>query len=195
MPTIVFCDDSPSIENAISALKNKDYNTAKSIYSALITKVSSNASFYYGRGMANYYLNNDNNAEKDFTQAIDLDNDMTEAYLGLALVLIQKNDYQRCLTILNKALKNNSDRNNFYYLRGFVNYLQEDFQNAASDFSQVIVNDRDNADALYGRAISYYRMKNYPDATADFKELLSFNNYSEALLLEVRRLLNVINNQ
>ena len=180
-----------NISMAIDALNSADYQKAIDIYSNIISSYDQYAPTFYGRGMAYFYLDENNKAINDFNNAIKLKSDYFDAYLGLGLAALQSGQINKSIDNLTKALGiNQSDR--AYYSRGIAYYIQENYKEAVNDFSSALEVNPKNLLAYYGRGISYYQLKNYNNAKLDFDYFIMSNAEEKELKNECRRLLDVI---
>ena len=188
----IFSEKKVTIEDAHNALKFNNFDKAVELYSNLIDNYSKYAPFFYGRGMAYYYLNKNQEAESDFQKAINLDNNYFDAQLGLALVLIGEGKNKKSYDFLNKAIQINPNSSDAFYSRGLLNYVEQNFTNSVEDFSEAIKLNENNLNAIYGRAISYYQLEDFNNAKVDFEHFVSKNDSSQELKNETNRLLKLI---
>lgn len=188
--------DEISINNAVKSLEDKDFNKAIVQYDSLIKNVS-NASLYYGRGMAYYYKDQYDSAAQDFNKAILLDVKYDKAYLGLAMSYIQSGKEIEAVNILNSAINDGIITGELRYIRGLIMYMEQDYRAAILDYDFVLSDNNSVElynDALYGRAISYYKLSDYINAKADFEECLQLIK-DEVIKNECERLLIYVNKQ
>ena len=89
--------DPVTLETAAKYMKEGEYAKAIESYSALISKDSGNAIYYLGRADAYAAIGTDEDlqsAEADYKKALELDDTMADAYIGLADVYIETDNYE-----------------------------------------------------------------------------------------------------
>ena len=93
-----------TLESAAGYLRSGDYGKAIESYSGLIREDPSNAVYYLGRAQAYAASGEDKKtleaAEADYRKALELDDSMPEAYIGLARVYMQQDDMDSAAGIL-----------------------------------------------------------------------------------------------
>ncbi|MCR5794438.1 MAG: hypothetical protein K6G61_03670 [Solobacterium sp.] len=93
-----------TLETAAGYLKDGEYGKAIETYSALIREDSSNAIYYLGRAQAYAASGTDTenlqSAEADYRKVLEIDNTMTDAYVGLADVYLKMEDYESATGVL-----------------------------------------------------------------------------------------------
>jgi len=185
--------DKEEIEKAQNALRFNNFNKAIELYTGLIDTYSEYAPFFYGRGMAYYYLDNNDNAAIDFQKAISFDSNYFDAYLGLAYTLLHNGNNKKSLELIEKAIQINPKSSNAFYTKGLINYLDKKYKNSVDNFSISIKLDTSNVSAIYGRAIAYYQLKDYANAKIDFDTFITKTTGFAELKMESERLLKAIN--
>jgi tetratricopeptide (TPR) repeat protein len=185
--------DKEEIEKAQNALKFNNFTQAIELYTGLINTYSEYAPFFYGRGMAYYYLDNNNDAAIDFQKAISFDSNYFDAYLGLTYTLLHNGNNKKSLELIEKAIQINPKSSNAFYTKGLINYLDKKYKNSIEDFSIAIKLDTTNVSAIYGRAIAYYQLKDYENAKIDFDTFIMKTTEFVELKMESERLLKTIN--
>lgn len=146
---------------------------------------SAKAKEYYEKnacsGMSTTFLNSGNTkmdakdykgALEDYTAAIQLNSDSTEAYVkrGQCNVLLKK--YDNAIKDYNKALKINPDTVQYMYLRGLAYLAAENFKSAFADFSAVIKINPNHYDAYMQRGAACEGMVNFKSAAYDYSEAI-----------------------
>jgi len=189
---LILAQGEQGIDEAIFALKSKNYEKAILIYSDLIANYDSYAPAYYGRALAHYNLGENSKAHSDFENAIKLNKNYSEAYYGIGLVNLQEGKNTLAISNLTKALEINPRDDGIFYARGLAYYLNSNYNSAEKDFTSAIEKNPNNALAYYGRGITNYQMKNFDGAKLDFNYfIMKFGDFGE-LRAECERLLQVI---
>lgn len=111
-------------------------------------------------------------ALEDYTAAIQLNSDSTEAYVRRAQCHIAMKKYDKAIADYNKALKIKADTVQFIYLRGLAYIAAENFKSAFEDMTTVIRLSPNNYDAYMVRAAACEGIQNYKSAMYDYSEAI-----------------------
>ncbi len=126
-------------------------------------------------------------ALQNVDRAIQIENDLLEAYVIRSKVYVGKLDYPNAIDDVSKAIMLNPEDTAMYFLRGCFYQDFTQHANAVGDFTKVLILQPDNADALYKRAWSYEQVGNYRDAIKDYEKLVGlseFDGQAQKLLKE-----------
>ncbi len=112
-------------------------------------------------------------AIEDFTQVLQLQPNMPDAYYfrGLARDLLEDNqgalqDYSEAIRLTPAGLDSTYAYNN----RGTVYAELQEYQKAIEDYDRAVQSDPNNANAYYNRALAHSALKDSQSAIADFKK-------------------------
>lgn len=108
----------------------------------------------------------------DYTAAIQLNSDSTEAYIKRAQCHVLMKKYDKAIADYNKALKIKADTIKFLYLRGLAYNTAENYKMAFSDFTSVIKLNPNYYDAYMQRATSCEGIQNFKSAIYDYSEAI-----------------------
>jgi tetratricopeptide (TPR) repeat protein len=108
----------------------------------------------------------------DYTSAIQLNSDSTEAYIRRAEVHVMMKKYDKAITDYNKAMKINPDTVKFLYLRGQAYLASANYKMAFSDLSAVVRKDPNNYDAYMQRGAACEGLENFRSAAYDYSEAI-----------------------
>ncbi len=120
-------------------------------------------------------------AEKCYSEALCMDPENSKAYLLMGSFLKRREEYDKALADLNRAIELKGDEPIYYYERGGTFFLVRDFENAIKDFDQVFIlganygkkNTAELYEAVYTiRGASYLYLKQFDKAIEDFKQAL-----------------------
>ncbi len=111
----------------------------------------------------------------DYTQAIKLNNQNSDAYYKRANVHYDLGKYQQAIQDYTQAIQADSNNSKAYYNRGLAYSDIADIRSAIQDFAQVIQLNPNDADAYRQRALSYYQLKDYKTAIEDYTQSIRLN--------------------
>lgn len=89
------------------------------------------------------------------------------SYYGSEAEHSKKSELDKIISVLNKAVKLNTNYGNTYYTRGFTYALEYDFGHALSDFDMAIKINPYHIGAHLARAITYFYKKEYDKSCED----------------------------
>lgn len=139
-------------------------------------------SYYMGEGLGFYASGEYTRAVNSFTCILfEIDGNHVPAYMGRALVLTQRNDYDRALEDYSQAVR--LEPNNVAALnnRGIVYTLRGEYEEAIADFNQALNLDDSFLTALNNRAVVYAIQGNYEDAIADLENAISQSGIDDVI--------------
>ena len=124
--------------------------------------------------LGNQYIEQDNFdlAIEEFTQAIQLNPNYTEAYFNRGKCYGKQGSYESALKDFDKAIQLDPDYTQAYYKRGYCYYEEKNYESALKDFDKAIQLDPDYTQAYYKRGYCYYEEKNYESALKDFDKAI-----------------------
>lgn len=136
------------------------------------------ASHYFKNGSAKYQLKNYKSAVQDLNQAIELENEFSDAYYVRALCYGNLKKYDKALVDFNKVIEINPNYKDAYINRGF--YVLEktgDFEGAINDYNKFLElnGDGDNAFAYNNRGYAKYKLNDLEGAMNDIQESITTN--------------------
>jgi tetratricopeptide (TPR) repeat protein len=126
------------------------------------------------RGVAHRRLNNNEEAEKDFSLAIEKDSTNAEALARRGETYLAMNQPEKALPDLDRAISLDCKQHFALTYRGKIYLERGEIDKALTDFSRAIKQSSKNALALLGRGSIYYRLKEYPKARDDFDAIIHF---------------------
>jgi len=136
------------------------------------------ASHYFKNGSAKYQLKNYKAAVQDFNQAIELENEYSDAYYVRALCYGNLNKYDKALNDFNKVIELKPNYKDAYINRGFYVFEKTgDFEGAISDYNKFLElnGDDDNAFAFNNRGYAKYKINDLEGAMNDIQESIRIN--------------------
>jgi len=117
----------------------------------------------------------------DYTQAIRLEPNNAQAYLGRGIAYSNKGDFDRAIADNNEAIRLDPNYADAYYNRGTTYSNKNDYDRAIADYTQAIRLNPNLADAYNNRGIAYMNKNDYDRAIADYTEAIRLDpNYAYA---------------
>jgi tetratricopeptide (TPR) repeat protein len=115
-------------------------------------------------------------ARMDFTKAMEVDSNCTQAYINRSKVYWQLGDNDKALADASLLIKIKPEDPAGYLRRGFL-YRNNfgDSEKALVDFSKAIEIEPNNTDAYRSRAFTYYHLEEYENALADFNKVIEID--------------------
>jgi tetratricopeptide (TPR) repeat protein len=115
-------------------------------------------------------------ARKDYTKAMVVDSNCTEAYIKRSKVYWQLGDKDKALEDASLLIKTNPEDPEGYLRRGFL-YRNDfrDSEKALADFFKAIELDSNSINAYRSRAFTYYHLEEYEHALADYNKVIEID--------------------
>lgn len=126
-------------------------------------------------------------AVKDFTKAIKLNNKFKWPYLNRGVTKNKLRQYNKAIKDFSKLIEIDSNYQEAYLNRGVSKFFLEKYNDAIDDFNKAIDIDIEYEEAYYYKALSYYALDNYRESLHNFS-MLSKLNYD----FSVSNLINLI---
>ncbi len=125
---------------------------------------------FYVRGVAKALRQDYRGAIADYSQAIELNPQLVEAYLRRSEARYADRDYRGVLADCQEALQLNSNLAEAFYYRGRARYRLGYTQSAIQAYNQAINLDSDHAQAYYHRGLAYHDLQERSPAIEDWRE-------------------------
>ena len=136
---------------------------------SLLKTDAKNVKAIYNRGWLHERSGNLISAEKDYSQAIDLNNKLGDAYFNRGLIYIEMKKYERAVSDFTEFIKMKPrsvdafcNRGNAYFKLGKRNF-------ALRDYNAALGVDPNDAEIYFNRALVHQNKGNEPSAAADFR--------------------------
>ena len=131
----------------------------------------------FNSGLDNVRQQNYQQASIDFTDVINLNDDLVgAAYSNRCLVNLQLQQYNSAKSDCLAALKYNRDNQEAYLNLGLAYYYLEEYTKAIAQYQQVIKCDRHDYRAYFNLGLAYFALKDYQQAKSDYDLALMFSN-------------------
>lgn len=120
------------------------------------------------RGHAWGVTGNYDKAIADFTEAIRLIPEYTDAYVGRGLTWGNKKQYDKAIADFSKAIGLNPRNAAAFYGRGVAYSKKGDYDKAIADFTETVRLDPKNTNAIYQRGLAWLSKGDLQKASSDF---------------------------
>jgi tetratricopeptide (TPR) repeat protein len=159
-------------KKGIEARTSGNYTFAVDAFSKTIELNPQEASAYYNRGNAYYYLGQYQRAIEDYNEAIRLKPNYANAYINRGNVYDKLGQYQRAIEDYNEAIRLKPDDADAYNNRGISYKNLGQHQRTIEDFNQAIRLKPDYANAYNIRGAVYNSFGQYQRAIEDYNEAI-----------------------
>jgi tetratricopeptide (TPR) repeat protein len=152
---------------------------------------SRDAEYYYNRGVDRAESGKYDKAEKDFENAIDIDNTYIDPYVSRGEMYLQNGEYQNAKYDLDEAILIDPENWYAYYLRGVANMrlssskYSRTNEFAINDFSSSIAlnSSNENGKSYYYRG-KVYEFINNDNSCSDFYQACEFNTLDSCEIID-----------
>lgn len=165
-----------TIEHLIS---DEDFSEANQLINMILNHDSGFEDGYYYRGKINYESGDKENALKDFSALVSLNNQRADAYFMLGLINHESGKLNHAIIYYSDGILADSTLWDLFYMRGVANHELSNFQKAISDFSDAIGIDPDEPFTYYRRGWSKVMQEAYSEAINDFNMAIENGGDSE----------------
>jgi tetratricopeptide (TPR) repeat protein len=154
--------------------------------------------YHYNQGKRFLARDDIANAEREFNEAKSLKANFAPAYEGLALVDLERKNFESAKKNIDKSLSEDGDWVPAVVARGRMFTLQEEYEDAVDEFEDA-VDDVDDSksqfdkkevkmDAYYHMGIAYREWGKYIDAQTTFQKILEIDNTNVRASQAIREL-------
>ena len=158
-----------------TALKNDDGDPGQGSLELLVADLGrqikespNNARLYLDRGKNYFWLQQFDNAIKDFTQAISLNDGLDAAYFGRGMAYGRNKELQRGIDDLSVYIRRNPKSSVAYTKRGVRHIWNKDFERAREDLMRAVALDSKNAEAHDDLGVALAQLGKYEEAVGHF---------------------------
>lgn len=114
----------------------------------------------------------------DFSEAVRLDPQMTNAFYMRGLCRNRKGDFDGAIADFSEAIRLNPKAYGAYYSRGNAWFRKGDLDQAIADYGEVIRLNPSHADAYINRGVAWNEKEEYDKAIADYGEAIRLDPQS-----------------
>jgi tetratricopeptide (TPR) repeat protein len=135
----------------------------------------------YNRGVEYSGKGDYDQAMAQFTEAIGIDANYTNAYNNRGVAYYKKGDYDKAIADYTAAIGLAPDYSNAYYNRGNAYFAKGDMDKAIADHAEAIRSNPNHADAYNNRGVAFSGKGDYDRAIADYTQAIRINpNHAKA---------------
>lgn len=150
-------------------------------YTRILKKEKDNSDYYLGRGLAYVMTGEQDRAQKDFTQAIELDFANLAALKARAELFASKNDFPKAAADLTSYLNIDNTAGDILVRRARFRILTRNTNGAFQDYNRAIDLFPKNASYFFNRGILFFQTDDFSSAAADFSATVGLDNkFAEA---------------
>ena len=124
------------------------------------------------RGFAKQGLGNTPSAKEDFKTAIELDENLSESYIGLSNISLGENDLQTALKYADLAVEKHPRNGMALNSRGWVKFKQGKLDDAMKDFDLAIGQAPKQSIIYNNRGVCYAEQEKYQQAIGNYNQAI-----------------------
>jgi tetratricopeptide (TPR) repeat protein len=162
-------------------VRSGDLQAAEESLNAAAEAFPSSPLVFNNRGMFHQSQGRGDSAVADFTKALTLDPDFTQAYLNRGFALIQNGDPQAAIADLDLVLERQPENAAAFSLRGTARLRNGDHSGAVEDYTRAVELDSANPAARADLGFAYFFAGDYETAAAAFDQSLTLQPKNEFL--------------
>lgn len=152
-----------------SAKGEADYEFEMKRVDNLLKTDAENTNAIYNRGWLNERNGNMIEAEKDYSEAIDIDDKLEDAYFNRGLIYVEMKKFERAVSDFTQYIKMKPRSADAYCNRGNAYFKLGKRNFALRDYDAALRIDPNDADIYFNRALLQLEKGNKPSALSDFK--------------------------
>ena len=149
-----------NLEQGILLRASGNINEALELFQNLLIEDQENAEVLYQIAWCMDLLEKEKEAIPFYERAINLgmnEQDLVGAYLGLGSTYRTVGEYDKSLTLFNKALERFPDNNEFRVFRAMTNYNLKNYEEAMKELLMIIAETTSDENiSAYNKAIAFY---------------------------------------
>ena len=158
-----------------SFIYSQNYSDPFKFYDTIINNGTKVAIAYYNRGVIKNVKKDIFGARVDYTKAIELKPDFTDALINRGIIKMGQGEYDAALQDLDSAVKSRSNYSLGYYNRGEIKYNLGDLKGAIEDYNRAIGIDSIYIEAFMSRGSAKMKLGDTTGAKSDFFNALELN--------------------
>lgn len=160
-----------------------DYTGALIDFTQAINARTKEPGGHYWRGLTYYYLYKNDEAIKNYSNAIEVDDEYERAYFERGYLHLIENRYSEALIDFDRSTKLKSDDKTSWYNLGLCKYNLGDNLGAVIDYTKSLEIDPEYVVALYNRSIAKYYLGDYNSTILDSDKVIAIDpTYKNAYL-------------
>lgn len=177
--------DDYGLQYALTKLETKDFQNAKLLLSDRVETNKGDHDAYNVMGIISYILDNNYDALKYFTLAIEVDPTNDIYYFNrYSVYFYKKQDYSSAVQDLSYAIRNRPNQGDYYQHRAYVYMAQKEWKKAVGDFDIAMNLMGESWVLLKYRGNCKTWLEDFTGACRDWKDAYKMTNYSDKELNE-----------
>ncbi len=180
--------DDYSLQYALTKLETKDFQNAKLLLSDRVETNKGDHDAYNVMGIISYILDNNYDALKYFSLAIEVNPTDDIYYFNRYRVYYEKKqDLEKALQDISMAIRNRPNQGDYYQHRAYIYMAQKEWKKAVSDLDIALNLMGDNWYLLKMRGNCKTWLEDFTGACRDWKDAYRLSNYSDVELRETMK--------
>jgi len=177
--------DDYGLQYALTKLETKDFQNAKLLLSERVESNKADHDAYNVMGIISYILDNNYDALKYFTLAIDVDPTNDIYYFNrYSVYYYKKKDYSSAIEDISYAIRNRPNQGDYYQKRAYAYMAQKEWKKAVGDFDIAMNLMGESWVLLKYRGNCKTWLEDFTGACRDWKEAYEMADYSDKELNE-----------
>ncbi|MHC6202294.1 tetratricopeptide repeat protein [Breznakiellaceae bacterium SP9] len=163
------------MKNMVEALATQKTRVRTAKYGVTEQTVPTTPGRYLDRGFLFASRGKDEQATKDFTEAVNMDPDFGAGYSSLGRASYKKGDYDQAIAYYDKVIKLDPNDAVSYYYRGLAYYNKRNYDRAIADYDKVIKLNPKYTVVYTNRGLAYKAKGDNERAIADYNKAIEFD--------------------
>jgi tetratricopeptide (TPR) repeat protein len=151
------------------------WKNEKALWNDVISQYQTVPRVYYNRGIVFMNEKNYDRAIQDYSKAIELNPNYTEAYYNRGIVFTNENNYDRAIQDYSKAIELNPNYTEAYNNRGNIFKNNKNYDRALEDYNKAIELNPKLTEAYNNRGVVFINKNRNADAISDFNKAIELN--------------------
>jgi protein O-mannosyl-transferase len=161
--------------------RNEIWKNDLTLWTDVVKNASYNARGYYNRGLVRKELGDEEGAKQDYTKAIELKPDYSQAYNNRANIEANFNDNEKAMEDYNRAIELDPKNAFAYKNRGKIKIDKGDKVGSLQDLNRSIELKPDYAEGYNGLGYYFFILKDFKKSISYYEKALEIKpDYSEA---------------
>lgn len=134
-----------------------------------------NATEHYNRGLNLYNASQYDDAQREFTRAIELSPDYPDPFTGRAYIHSLNGDYDKAVSDFNDAIRLNPSDTDAWKGRADARQILGKFNESISDYNTAVLLNPHDADSFHRRGDAHTAMGSIQNAIDDYRQAIALN--------------------
>lgn len=180
------------VKKSDSLIEQKKYNEAMSYINSAIKITDTVPIAIYLKGFVSYKLDHFEDAEENFSKAIEMEGEKSKTYKDRAKVYLKMgdSDFLDDISIHIENYPNDEEA-----LKMKRDYLEnkEDYDDAITEYNLAIIKNKNDITLLTKRADLYFKNREYKKSIKDYEQILVLNPENENIKTKKNNILSLMN--